>query len=62
MCCKCGGMFGNQPLKITKWGHFKDFKWSRHKSETFSGAGDFFGPLDGHERQQGAILGPKKLR
>ena len=49
MWCKCGGMFGNQPLKITKWGHFKDSKWSRHKIETFWGAQDFFGPIKWHE-------------
>ena len=35
LCWKCGWMFGNKPLKITKWGHFKDSKWSRHKIETF---------------------------
>ena len=35
LCCKCGGMFGNQPLIITKWGYFKDSKWSRYNIETF---------------------------
>ena len=44
-CCKCGGIVGNQPLKSTKWGHFKDPKWFRHKIETF----------------RGAILGAKKV-
>ncbi len=43
LCCKCGGTLWNHPLKITKWGHFKDSKWSRHKVETFGGALDFFG-------------------
>jgi hypothetical protein len=33
-------------LKITKWGNFKDSKWSRHKIKTFRGARDFFGPLN----------------
>ncbi len=42
---KFGGTLWNQPLKITKWGHFKDSKWSRHKIETFRGAWDCFGPL-----------------
>ena len=60
LCCKCGGIFGNQPLKITKWGHFKDSKWSWHKIETFLGARDFFGPIKWHERQRGPFLGPKK--
>jgi len=62
LCCKCGGMFGNQPLKITKWGHFKDFKWSWHKIETFWGARDFFGSIKWHERQPGPFVGPKKSR
>ena len=35
LCCEFGGILWNQPLKITKWGHFKDSKWSRHKMETF---------------------------
>ena len=46
------------PQKITKWGHFKDFKWD----ETLRGDRDFFGPLNGHKRQQGVYFGPKKLR
>ena len=44
LCYKCGWMFGNKPLKITKWGHFKDSKWYRHKIVTFRGALNFFGP------------------
>ena len=28
LCCKCGEKVGKKPLKITKWGHFKDSKWS----------------------------------
>ena len=53
LCCKCGGIFANQPLKITKWGHFKDSKWSQHKIETFRGARDFFGPLNGTSDSEG---------
>ena len=30
------------------------------KIETFRGGQDFLGPLNGHERQRVAILGPKK--
>jgi len=26
LCWKCGWMFGNKPLKITKWGHLGIFK------------------------------------
>ena len=48
-----------QPLKTTKWGHFTESKWSQHKNETFRGARDFFGPLNIHKLQQGAILGQK---
>ena len=56
--CKCGG--DSWKSQITKWGHFKDSKWPRHKIETFRGARDIFGPLNGHKRQRGAILEPKK--
>ncbi len=37
-CCKCGVVLWNLPYQITKWGQFKDSKWSRHKIETFWGA------------------------
>ena len=62
LCCKCGGALCNQPLKITKWGHFKDSYWYRHKIKTFRSARDFFGPIKWHERQQGPFCGPKKLK
>ena len=32
------------------------------KNYDFKRARDFFGPLNSHKRQQGAILWPKKLR
>jgi len=60
LCGICGGKLWNQPLKITKWGHFEDSKWSRHKIKTLKGARDFFGPLKWH--QQGPFWGPKKSR
>jgi len=62
---KCGGKWWNQPLKITKWGHFKDSTWSRHKIETFGGDRDFFGPLNGtSDSHFGAIKveGPSESR
>jgi len=31
----CGWMFGNKPLKITKWGHFKVSKWSLAQNGPF---------------------------
>ena len=30
-----------------------------HENRDFSGGKDFFGPLNGHKRQRGAILRPK---
>ena len=60
LCCKCGGALLNQPLKITKWGHFKDSKWSRHKIKTFRGALDFFGPLNVTSNSEG-LFWPKKV-
>jgi hypothetical protein len=36
----------NLPCQITKWGQFKDSKWSRHKIETFREARDFFGSFN----------------
>ena len=53
LCCKWGGKLGNQPLKITKWGHFKDSKWSRPKIEIFRRARDFFGRLNGTRDSEG---------
>ena len=50
----------NQPCQITKWGRFKDSKWSRHKIETFRGAQDFFGPLNGMSDSEGHF-GAKKI-
>jgi hypothetical protein len=55
----------NQPLKITKWGHFKDSKWSHHKIETFREAQDFFRPLNGRSDREGhfgaiKVEGPSK--
>ncbi len=47
-------------MKITKWNHFKDAKWSRHKIETFSGPQDFFGPLNGTSDSEGHF-GAKKV-
>ncbi len=41
-CCKCGVVLWILPCQITKWGQFKDSKWSLHKIETFWGARDFF--------------------
>ena len=53
LCCKCGGALWNQPLKITKCGHFKDSKWSRQKIETFRGARDFLALLNGTSDSEG---------
>jgi hypothetical protein len=33
--------------------HFKDSKWSGYKIETFRGARDFFGPLNGTSDSEG---------
>ena len=49
----------NQPCQITKWGQFKASKWSRQKIETFRGAQDFFGPLNGTSDREGHF-GAKK--
>jgi hypothetical protein len=38
-------------------GQFKDSKWSRHKIETFRGARDFFGPLNGTSDSEGYFFG-----
>jgi hypothetical protein len=47
-------------LKITKWGHFKDFKWSLcTKSRLFEGPETFLDPLMARAIVR-AILGPKK--
>ena len=67
LCCKCGGIVGNQPLKITNWGHFKDSKWFQHKIKTFRGARDFLGPLNGTSDSEGhfgakKVKGPSKSR
>ena len=59
-CCKCGVVLSNQPCQITKWGQFKDSKWSWHKIETFWGAQDFFGPLNGKSDSEGHF-GAKKV-
>ena len=47
LCTKWGMSLCIQPWQIIKWGQFKDSKWSRHQIETFRGARDFFGPLNG---------------
>ena len=60
-CCKCGVVLSNQPYQITKWGQLKDSKWSRHKIETFRGARDFFGPINGTSNSKGHF-GAKKNR
>ena len=62
LCCKCGGMFGNQPLKITKWVHFKDSKWSRHKIRLFEVPKTFLALLNGTSCQASAIFRAKKSR
>jgi hypothetical protein len=48
-------------LEITKWGHLKDSKWSRHKIETFwgaHGAKTVEGPSKSQDFVQGTILNP----
>ncbi len=50
----------NLPCQITKWGQFKDSKWSRHKTKNFRGAQDFFGPLNGTSESKGHF-GAKKV-
>ena len=57
--CKCGGIFGNQPMKIPKWSHFKDYKWSRHKIENFWGGRDFLALLNGTSDSEGHFGGQK---
>jgi len=59
LCCKWGGKLLNRPLKINKWGHFKYSKWSRQKIETFRGAQDFFGPLNGTSNSKDHFGGKK---
>jgi len=46
---------------MTTWGLFKDSKWSWHKIETFRGARDFFGPLNGTSDSEGHF-GAKKVK
>ncbi len=53
LCCICDGTLWNQALKITKWGYFKDSKWSQHKIETFRGAREIFGPLNDTSDSEG---------
>ena len=50
LCWKCGWMFGNQPFKITLWGQLRIQNGPLHKIETFWGALDFFGPINGTSR------------
>ncbi len=62
LCCKCGGTLWNQPLKITKWAHFKDSKWSLcTKSRLFEGPETFLAQKMARAIAR-AILRPKKSR
>ena len=58
---KCGVVLSNLPCQITKWGQFKDSKWSRHKIETFWGAREIFGHFKWHEWQRGPFWGQKRF-
>ena len=48
-----------QSLKITEWGHFKDSKWSRHKSRLFEVPETFLALLNGTSDSEGHFQGQK---
>jgi len=53
LSCKCGGMFGNQPLKITKWGLSRILNGPGTKSRLFEVPETFLALLIGTSDREG---------